>query len=346
MTEQTSKRMRNAGLALAVGLFVSATVSILHAQSIPKKTTAGITSLSGSTAVIFVTQKAGLFKRYGLEVEIVYFGTVPVTASALISRDIQIALMSGGGTLAVAMAGIDVVQVAGLVNKLYSAVMVSPSINRLQDLKGLSMGIAGLGGQSEFAANYILRKEGLMPHKDVALLSVGGNAERVAALVTGKLKAIVVTPPFTGLAEKMGFRKLVNFAALDLEFQTMGIAVGRANLKTNREVVMSFLKAITEGIYFYKTHKEETKRMMASGLKMDDPDALEETYSLFVQYLYPDVPHSSLRGLQNALEAMALRNPKARDKNPADVIEDSLVTEMEETGFIAQIRKKYPGYGK
>ncbi|MBI4525958.1 MAG: ABC transporter substrate-binding protein [Deltaproteobacteria bacterium] len=346
MTEPTVKRMVNAGFVLPMVFSVFAAVSILHAQAIPKKITAGVTSLSGSTAVIFVTQKAGLFKRHGLDAEIVYLQSVPLTASALISRDIQVALMSGSGTLSVAIGGLDVVQVAGLVNKLYSGVMVAPSIKSLQDLKGSSIGIAGLGGQSEFAANYALRKGGLVPHKDVALLSIGGNAERVAALATGKVKAVIVTPPFTGQMEKMGFRKLVNFPALDLEFQTMGIAVIRHYLKTNRDTVMSFLKAITEGIYFYKTHKEETKKIMASSLRMEDQDALEETYSLFVQYLYPEVPHSSLRSLQNALDAMALRNTKARDKNPADVIENSLVKEMEESGFIAQIRNKYGAPGK
>ena len=320
--------------------------SLLHAQPVPKKITAGITSLSGSTGIIFVTQKAGMFKRHGVEVDIVYLANVPVTASALISGDIQISMMSGSGTLAVAIGGVDVIQVAGLVNKLYSGIMVSPSVKSLQDLKGSSIGIAGLGGQSEFAASYILQKEGLVPRKDVALLSIGGNAERVAALATGKLKAVVVTPPFTGQLEKMGFRRLVNFPVMDLEFQTMAVAVRRSYVKTHRDVVLRFLKAITEGIYFYKTHKEESKNFVASSLKMEDPDALEEMYSLFVQYLYPEVPYSSLKGLENALEAMALRNPKAKEKDPREVIDNSLVKEMEESGFIAQLRNRYSGYAR
>ena len=143
--------------------------SLLHAQPVPKKITAGITTLAGSTTIIYVTQKAGLFERHGLEVRVVYLITVPVTASALISGDIQIALMSGSASLSAAMGGADVVQIGGLVNRLDYGLMISPSIKSLQELKGSSVGIAGLGGASEFAANYIFRKEGMVPGKDVVL---------------------------------------------------------------------------------------------------------------------------------------------------------------------------------
>ena len=316
--------------------------SLLHAQPVPKKITAGITALTGSTAVIYVTQKAGLFERHGLEVRVVYLITVPVTASALISGDLQIALMSGSASLSAAMGGADVVQIGGLVNRLDYGLMISPSIKSLQELKGSSVGIAGLGGASEFAANHIFRKEGMVPGKDVVLLSVGGVAERLGALATGKLKAVLIEPPFTGKAEKMGFSRLVDFPTLDLEFQTIGVATTRSYLKSGRKTGLSFLKAITEAIYFYKTHKKETMTILASVLKMQDQDALEEMYSLYARHLLPEVPYSSLKGLQNTLDLLALRNPKARDKDPEEMINDSLVKEMEESGFIAHLRKTYP----
>ena len=70
-------------------------------------------------------------------------------------------------------------------------------------------------------------------------------------------------------------------------------------------------------------------------------EALEEAYSLNANII-PEVPYSSLKGLQNTLELLALRNPKAKDKDPREAIDDSLVKEMEESGFIAHLRKTYP----
>ena len=250
--------------------------------------------------------------------------------------------MSANSTLAAAIGGADAIQIGGLTNKLAYGLMVSQSVKSIQDLKGHSIGIAGFEGASDFAANYIIRKEGMVPGKDVMLISVGGQQERLTALASGKLKAVLVQPPFTRRAEKIGFRRLVNFSSLDLEFQTLGYATTRSYLKADREACLNFLKAATEATYFFKSHKNESTSILATFLKTQDQDALEEAYSLNARYLIPEVPYSSVKGLQNTLELMAFRNPKAKDKDPREVIDDSLVKEMEESGFISRLRKAYP----
>ena len=331
---------------LAVCFFLLSLVLLLkvppsNAQPLPKKLISGVSTLGGPSAIIYLTQKIGFFERRGLDVQIVYFGSGAIAASGLLSGEAKITLMSGPATLAAALGGAEVVQIGGLTNKLAYGLMVLPSIRSVQDLKGHSMGIAGFGGASDFAANYIIRKEGLVPGKDVLILSVGGQPERLAALVAGKVKAVLLEPPYTGRAEKMGFRRLVNFPSLDLEFQNLGFVTTRSYLKADREACLNFLRAITEAIYFFKSHKKESMTLLASVLKTQDQEALEEAYSLNT-HIIPEVPYSSLKGLQNTLELLALRNPKAKDKDPREVIDDSLVKEMEESGFIATLRKAYP----
>jgi ABC-type nitrate/sulfonate/bicarbonate transport system substrate-binding protein len=327
-------------LVLVVGLLSN--LPVLDAQSLPKKITSGLSTLGGSSAIVYLTQKIGFFERHGLDVQIVYFGSGAIAASGLLSGEAKITVMSGNSTLAAALGGADVVQIGGLTNKLAYGLMVLPSIKTTKDLKGSSIGIAGFGGASDFAANYIIRKEGLVPGKDVLILSVGGQPERLSALVSGKMKAVLLEPPFTGRAEKMGFRRLVNFPSLDLEFQTLGFVTTRSYLKADREACLNFLKAMTEGIYFFKSHSKESTVILASVLKTEDQEALEEAYSLNAKYIIPEIPYSSLKGLQNTLELLALRNPKAKDKDPREAIDDSLVKEMEENGFIAHLRKTYP----
>src|SRR3990167_3621564 len=284
-----------------LGSVLLARLSVLEAQAPLKKIIAGISTLGGSTAIIYVTQKAGLFERYGLDVQIVYFGSGAIAASGLLSGEAKITLMSASSTLAAAIGGADVVQIGGLVHKLAYGLMVASPITSFQDLKGHSVGIAGFGGASDFAANYIIRKEGLVPGKDVLILSVGGQPERLAALVAGKVKAVLLEPPYTGRAEKMGFRRLVNFPSLDLEFQNLGFVTTRSYLKADREACLNFLRAITEAIYFFKSHKKESMTLLASILKTQDQEALEEAYSLNT-HIIPEVPYSSLKGLQNTLE--------------------------------------------
>jgi len=342
MSRSRSKKIIGTALwTFTLGLVLLAKLPVLEAQAPLKRITAGTSTLGGSTAIIYVTQKAGLFERYGLDAQIVYFGSGAIAASGLLSGEAKITLMSASSTLAAAIGGADVVQIGGLVHKLAFGLMVASPINNFQDLKGHSVGIAGFGGASDFAANYIIRKEGLVPGKDVLILSVGGQPERLSALSAGKVKAVLVEPPFTGTAEKLGFRKLVNFPSLDLEFQTMGLVTTRAFMKSERKTYLDFLKAITEGIHFFKSRKKESTAILASILKTQDRDALEEMYLLYARYLMPDVPYSSIKGMQNALDLLALRNPKAKGKDATDVVDDSLVREMEEGGFIAYLRKTY-----
>lgn len=324
-----------------LGSVLLARLPLLQAQAPLRKITAGTSTLGGSSAIIYVTQRARLFERHGLDVQIVYFGSGAIAASGLLSGEAKVTLMSASSTLAAAIGGADAVQIGGLVHKLAFGLMVAPSINSFQDLKGSSIGIAGFGGASDFAANYIIRKEGMAPGKDVLILSVGGQTERLSALSSGRVKAVLVEPPFTGRAEKLGFRRLVNFPSLDLEFQTMGLVTTRSSLKADRKTYLDFLKAITEGIHFFKSRKKESMAILGSILKTRDRNALEEMYLLYARDLMPEVPYSSVKGVQNALELLALRNPKAKGRDPMEVIDDSLVKEMEEGGFIASLRKTY-----
>lgn len=153
--------------ALALGIALFLEVSQVSAQPSPKKVTSGISTLTASSAMMSVAQKTGLFERYGLQVQVVYFGNGTIAASALLSGDVKISLMSANSTLAAAIAGAEVVQIGGLTNKLDYGLMVLPSVKNLQELRGYSLGIAGFGGASDFAANYIIRKEGMVPGRDV-----------------------------------------------------------------------------------------------------------------------------------------------------------------------------------
>jgi ABC-type nitrate/sulfonate/bicarbonate transport system substrate-binding protein len=326
-------------LPLSLALLLD--IPALNAQPLPKKIVAGVSTLGGPSAILYLTQKVGFFERYGLDLQIVYFGSGAIAASGVLSGEAKITVMSGSSTLAAALGGADLVQLGGLTNKLAYGLMVSPSVKSLHDLKGSSIGIAGFGGASDFAANYIIRKEGMIPEKDIILIAVGGQPERFSALANGKLKAVLLEPPYTGRIERMGFRRLVNFPSLDLEFQNLGFVTTRSYLKAERAVCLNFLKAITEGIHFFKSHKKESMTLLASILKTQDQDALEETYSLDV-HIIPDIPYSTLKGLHNILELLALRNPKAKNKDPREVVDDSLIKEMDDSGFIAYLRKTYP----
>src|SRR3970282_2258399 len=131
MRSSAPKRIATVLWTFMLGAVLLASLAVLEAQAPPKRVTAGIITLGGSTAIIYVTQKAGPFQRYGLDVQIVYFGSGAIAASGLLSGEAKITLMSASSTIAAAIGGADVVQIGGLVHKLAYGLMVASPISSL-----------------------------------------------------------------------------------------------------------------------------------------------------------------------------------------------------------------------
>ena len=103
-----------------------------------------------------------------------------------------------------------------------------------------------------------LAKVGLNAEKDVTLLQIGVQTARYAALQSKNVQATIITPPFTLTARKAGMNTLIDMAELNIPFQLTGMLALRPYLKSNPEMVLSVIRALSEGIHFYKREKETT----------------------------------------------------------------------------------------
>jgi ABC-type nitrate/sulfonate/bicarbonate transport system substrate-binding protein len=84
-------------------------------------------SFSERDAVNYVAQDQGFFRRYGLEMTFVIVRNGPVGMAALASGETQIHSGSAtGAVLGSAAEGMDLVFVAGIINKLIGNIMAAP----------------------------------------------------------------------------------------------------------------------------------------------------------------------------------------------------------------------------
>ena len=91
---------------------------------------------------------------------------------------------------------------------------------------------------------------------------------------------------------------------------------------------------MVEGIHFYKTNKTPALASIGKFMRLEDPDALEETYRQYAVRLTPRAPYPTAKGVKTILDDVGARDPRARVANPADFIEARFVRELEESGFI------------
>lgn len=333
-----SRCLRSSSMAIFVftlQLFLSNSVV---AQEL-KKVRFGYPSLGFRQGHIWVAKDEGLFKKYGLDVEPIFLRGGQMAIQALASGDPP--LMSIGQVVQASLAGHDLVLIAGVEIYYDSTVFARPGITRLEQLKGKRIGISGFGAATHFAAIILAQHLKLDPDKDFQLVPGGPDAERLAAMSTGKIDAAIFNSSTVPVAKRMGLVELVKIPDLKVEVQGNGMATTRAFIKSNREVVKSALKGYIEGINFIFSNKKETQRVFGKYMRTSDADVLESSYQAYVTTT-PRKPYPTLKGLQFLLDRLAPTMPQAKTAKPEQFVDMSFLNELEKEGFFNEMAKRYP----
>ncbi|HEX2929746.1 MAG TPA: ABC transporter substrate-binding protein, partial [Candidatus Binatia bacterium] len=170
------KRIRKYFLLYAGWLFLLLVAQHTSAaETTPlRKLRMAITSLSGSMAVPWLAREAGIFKKHGLEVEVIATPSGVEGMNALIAGEIVFLQIAGATTASAAVGGADVVVIGTTINTLVLNLMVHPEIERAEQLRGKSIGISRFGTTIDTGARIALRHFGLLPEKDVSIVQLGG----------------------------------------------------------------------------------------------------------------------------------------------------------------------------
>ncbi len=190
-------------------LFVSTAGAAEQLSDRPlEKVTIAYSSISGHMAPLWVTYERGFFRKYGLDVQLVFIESGSTAVKSLMSKEVAFAQMAGAGVVQSRLQGTDVVMIAGFLNTMDYQLMVDKSITRPDQLKGKTMAVSRFGSSSDFAIRYALDKYGLVPEKDVTILEIGSQPARFAALGTGKIQAAMIAVPLTLKAKALGSKYL------------------------------------------------------------------------------------------------------------------------------------------
>jgi NitT/TauT family transport system substrate-binding protein len=219
------------------------------------------------------------------------------------------------------------------------ALMVRPDIKRPEDLKGKKIGVSSLGSLTDFLVRTIAKKKGLNPDRDLTLISIGGSeTERVMALKAGVVEASAVSHPGYGVARKMGFSMLWD-SAKELDYPWMEITTRRAAIKSDRELIMQYMKAHLEGIALFKTNREFSVKVIKKVMKLTDDELVNESYDIFSKMFLP-TPYPNHPGMKISYEYVAMTRNDVWSHKPEEFTDASFVTELDKSGFIKSL------YGK
>ncbi len=301
----------------------------------------GYTGLNSGISPVSVAYESGFFQQNGLEVTaITSYRSADAAIQDLRQGKIEFALAGPPAMLAAEADGADLVMILGLNNTLYYDFIVQPQITQGRDLQGKRVGVAAGPGASATAARYALTQIfNLDPDRDVTLVPIGNEEDRLSALQTRQIDATVLSPFNTIKAKRLGLSLMASLWNVSIPYQTEGVVVNRAYLNQQPQVIRAFTKSVVQATAFYldpKNH-DPIKKILIKYVKSDDAEYVETIYTQMTQSILQRAPYVTEAGMQmNLVESKAAM---AKGIRVADVIDNSFVQAVDDSGLIKALTK-------
>jgi NitT/TauT family transport system substrate-binding protein len=275
-------------------------------------------------AVFYLGREVGIFKKHGIDLELIYIPGGSLSMQALIGKSLDLLLAGGTPLVYAQLKGAELRMIGGVNNLLPYVLVARESITRAEQLKGKKVGISRFGSNTDFVVKLATTQLGLNPKSDVQIVQTGGQDARVVALKSGAVDATVLTPDVAFIGRKLGFNALLDFVEKGIEYQHVGVGSRVDYLKTQGDTARRFMRAYLESIRYYFSHKEEAVRTSMRLLKVDDRQVGEIGFELRQKTLPVD-GKPTVKGMQLVLDAAVEDDPKARSLTPQQLIDLSFL---------------------
>jgi NitT/TauT family transport system substrate-binding protein len=274
-------------------------------------------------APLYVGQDAGIFRKHGFALQMVFIAGGSLSTQALIGKSLDLLQTGGPPFLNAYVRGARLKIIGGVTNILPYVLITGSRITGAEHLRGKKIGISRFGSNTDFVVRLALGQLGLAP-AEVTILQVGGSQSRLVALKAGTIDATVLSPEEAMAAQKLGLNPLLDFVAKGVEFPHVNIVAREEYLQSQAPLVRRFMTAYLETIRFFKTHREEAVRKMMVLSKLNDRDIAEKAFEVYSRSL-PDDGRPTMKGLETVLADFAREEPKAKGLTLAQIVDLSFL---------------------
>ncbi|MCE7002061.1 ABC transporter substrate-binding protein [Kibdelosporangium philippinense] len=272
----------------------------------------GYTAPGAGYADLYVSADHGIFKKHGLNVELVRLNDSSQLVAGLTSGSVQVGVGVGQDTAAAIMKGTDLRYVAMSEAHYNLELWATPDITKVEDLKGKKVAITSPGSQSDFGLTALLEKHGLT-RNDVTGVFVKSIPAEVAALQSGAVSALLTQPPQGTETREKGAVRVATLT--DLEFPLGMYTVQGKFLDSNREAVRRFVQAEADALKFLRGNEKETLQSIQKYTGIAKPDLAKYAYDFFLG-VWQDSPEVDEKIVRMAFEEAA---EIAKTQPPQDV---------------------------
>jgi NitT/TauT family transport system substrate-binding protein len=281
-------------------------------------------------------QEAGLFKKYDLDVPLVFVTPGAPAVAAILSGDSEVAVIGAASIARPFVQGNkDPVIIGGIKSLLTHSIVAKPDIKRPEQLKGKRIGVSRIGSNPHYFAVQALRRYGI-DSREVSYIQTGGAPETLSALVAQGIDAAVLTVPTDAQALKIGYHYVVYGPDLKIAYAATTFTTRRSIIAKRGPVIGRFMRAMAEGAKIMHTDRETMYKVIGKYLRVDDRKLLEASYNVESKALEPRL-ELKLEGIQSTLDEIAPIDPRAKAVKPQEMVDTRYLDEMNKSGFMEQL---------
>jgi len=311
---------------------VAASAAPTATPLVPIKMKVAYSNIAGDFLPVWTAKEAGIYKKNGLDVELLLVEGGSRTMSTLLANEIHIGILGGAECLSATASGAKLVVTGVLAPVFPYLFMVAADIKTPADLKGKKIGISSIGGSADIATRKVLRDFGLDPDKDVSLVALGSHSVRTAALLSGTINAAVDDPPNTAMLVDKGFHSLYDLAGKRLASAQTVVVAQSAWVTANKEAMQRFIDSMVEATAYQKKNRSATVAVLRKFYGNSAEKGFEEAVDFYVNQVEVALPFPRAELWADAQAELSKTNDKVKAIDVKTLVDSSFVQSAADRG--------------
>ena len=239
----------------------------------------------------YVAMDQGFYKAEGLDAQFVVLQGRPLVTAAL-SGNVDVVPIPSGGAQA-ALSGAAITYIVGESLKSQWTIVVPPTINKVEDLKGKAVGYGRTGGADYDEGAAVLQRFFHMEvGKDYKVISFQSEPDRIAALINGDIQGALLSIPHAAKAAAAGMKVLLRTG--DYIQRAGGTFWSKKEfVDQNPQTTKKFIRAVARAVTYFRDNKAGSIPILRNHLGIDnDREAgliWDELHNAFGVEIPPDL---------------------------------------------------------
>lgn len=292
---------------------------------------------------MWVAVDRGIFKRYSLDVNMLQVRNGQVSLTAVMAGDVQAFWPAVSSVISGVSGGAKLGCVASPFNKIARELIVRKEIGSLAALREKIFGVQSIGGGFWLQTMIVLDGLGIDAEKyKLQLRVIGDEPTILQALLASNIDAAVITQASAAVATRAGLRSLANSLELKVPYQGVGICTRSDRIAKSPDLIMRLVKGMAEAVVFIHSprNKREVMEVLKKHLRLGTDQDAETSYNALRTVSSLDLTPDP-EAWKNIQKYVARVTPKVGQLDIHQIINGNFVKTLEETGFIAEAKRRY-----